>query len=104
MKIDLDAMPLKELKVLHADVTRAIAEFDGRKKRDAIVQLEAKARELGFGLNELLGTSVKKSRALAKTKYAHPENPDMTWSGRGRKPRWFADAVANGLSPDDLAV
>lgn len=104
MKIDLNALSLKELKLLQADITKAIADFDGRKKREAISQLEAKARELGFGLNELFGMSVKKTRAPAATKYAHPENPDLTWSGRGRKPQWFAAAIASGKTPEELSV
>lgn len=105
MNIDLTTLSLKELKSLQADVAKAIADFDGRRKRDAMAQLEAKARELGFGLSELLGgVPTKKIRAPATAKYAHPENRDLTWSGRGRKPQWFADALAAGKSPEDLAT
>ena len=33
-----------------------------------------------------------------------PENPALTWSGRGRKPRWFVDALAAGKTEDDLTI
>lgn len=105
-KFDLDAMSLEELKALQKQVNKAVEGFEERKKREAMAELEAKARDLGFSLDQLLGVSVKgkKVRAKAGPKYAHPENPDLTWSGRGRKPAWFADALNAGKSPEDLLV
>ncbi|MBO9468145.1 H-NS histone family protein [Tropicibacter sp. R15_0] len=37
-------------------------------------------------------------------KYRHPENPALTWSGRGRKPKWFVEALEQGKTPEDLAI
>jgi DNA-binding protein H-NS len=37
-------------------------------------------------------------------KYCHPEDPRLTWSGRGRKPHWFTEAIAAGHDPDDLLI
>lgn len=105
-KFDLDAMSLDELKSLHKQVTKAIDGFEDRKKREAMAELEAKARDLGFSLDQLLGMSTKgkKARAKAGPKYAHPDNPELTWSGRGRKPSWFSEALAAGKQPEDMAV
>jgi DNA-binding protein H-NS len=47
---------------------------------------------------------VKPTRAPAAAKYRHPENPSLTWSGRGRKPLWFVAALEAGKSADDLAI
>lgn len=105
-KVDLDAMSLDELKALHKQVTKAIESYEDRKKREAMAELEAKARDLGFSLDQLLGISAKgnKARAKAAPKYAHPENPDMTWSGRGRKPSWVVEALASGKTYEDLTI
>jgi DNA-binding protein H-NS len=97
-------MSLKELKDLQGQVTRAIASFEDRKKKEALAELEEKAREMGFSLAELTGTSVPRKRAPATAKYANPANKADTWSGRGRKPRWFADALKAGKKPEDMAV
>ncbi len=43
-----------------------------------------------------------KRRAAAKVKFR--DSDGNTWSGRGRKPRWFEDALARGLSTEDLRV
>ena len=61
---------------------------------------------MGFTIAELTGFAGKKSRSVKPVapKYAHPENPSITWSGRGRKPKWFEEALADGKSEDDLKI
>lgn len=104
MDIDLDSLGLKELKTLQTQVAKAISTYEDRKKRDAIVELEERARELGFSLSELTGTVATRKRAAAAPKYANPANPEDTWSGRGRKPRWFEAAIKAGQSAESLAI
>lgn len=104
MDINLNTMSLKELKDLHGQVARAISSFEDRKRKEALAELEDKAREMGFSLAELTGTQILRKRAPAGAKYANPANRAETWSGRGRKPRWFAEAIAQGKSPDELSV
>jgi DNA-binding protein H-NS len=104
LDIDLNKLSLKELRELQSQVTKAISTFEGRKKKEAIAGLEEKAREFGFSLSELTGTSAVRKRAPAAAKYANPANLSETWSGRGRKPRWFAAALAAGKSPETLAI
>lgn len=40
----------------------------------------------------------------AVTIYRHPENVDVTWNGKGRKPMWVEAWESLGKSIDDLAV
>lgn len=103
--MNLDTMSLKELKELQSQVTKAIASFEDRKKKAALVELEGKARELGFSsLAELTGVSSRRGRAPSAPKYANPSNSADTWTGRGRKPRWFTEGLAGGKSPEDMAI
>jgi DNA-binding protein H-NS len=106
LNINLDELSLKELKKLERDVSAAIASYETRVKAQALAELDAKARELGFSLAELTGAAVtvKGKRAPATAKYANPANPAETWSGRGRKPAWFAVALAAGTDLADLSV
>jgi len=101
---DLEALPLSELKKLQKDVARAISTSEGRQKAEARAKVEALARELGYSLAELVGADEKTARASAPAKYRHPENPALTWSGRGRKPKWLVDALAAGQTAADLAI
>jgi DNA-binding protein H-NS len=102
--INLNAMSLKELKDLQTQIGRAIASFEDRRKRAALAELEEKAREMGFSLAELSGLSTTKTRSVSAAKYANPANAADTWTGRGRKPRWFAEALAAGKKPEDMAI
>lgn len=103
--MDLNNLSLKELKNLQGDVEKAIASYENRMKKEALSEIEAKAKAMGFTLAELLGTTSKKrSSGSVAPKYAHPENPSMTWTGRGRKPKWIEEALASGKSLADLAI
>lgn len=42
----------------------------------------------------------KSSRLVPK--YTHPENPEMTWSGTGKKPRWVIACQEAGMSMQEL--
>lgn len=102
--IDLNKLDLKELRSLKVEVDRALANFEERKRREALLALQEQARSFGFSLEELTGGKVQRTRKSAEAKFAHPENKDITWSGRGRKPAWFAEAIAAGKKPEDLAI
>lgn len=103
--IDLDKLSLSELKSLQKDVARAIADFGNRKKMEALSALEEHAKALGFSLAELTGVKTRKARAgSGAAKYRHPENPEVTWSGLGRKPGWFTAAIEAGKAPESMAI
>ena len=104
MAMDLNDLSLKELKDLQSQVAKAISSFEDRRKKQALAELEEKARTMGFSLAELTGSAPVRKRTPAVAKYANPADKSDTWSGRGRKPRWFAAALAAGKKPDDLTV
>ncbi len=101
---NINTLSLKELKELQLQVVKAIATFEDRKKKIALVELQEMARAKGFTLEELTGVSVVRRRSPAVAKYANPADATDTWSGRGRKPRWFLQALASGHTPEDLSL
>jgi DNA-binding protein H-NS len=105
MRMNLDDMSLDELKKLHRDVEKAIASFEARRIAEARKAMEKVAREMGVTLDEIVGpAAAKKTKSTAPAKYRHPENAELTWTGRGRRPDWFTAALAAGKSPDDLLI
>ena len=107
MDTNLETLSLRELKDLQAKVARAIATYEDRKKKEALAELEEKAREMGFTLAELMAIQAAKAprkRTPTVAKYANPADPSDTWSGRGRKPNWFIHALAAGRTPEEMAV
>ena len=104
-KINLDDLSLEELKSLQNDVALALYNFEKRKKAEALAEIKSLAHAKGFSLDELLGgEAAKGKRAPAVAKYADPANPDNTWSGRGRKPKWLVAQIENGKTVEDFAI
>ncbi|MGO4916930.1 H-NS histone family protein [Pseudogemmobacter sp. W21_MBD1_M6] len=102
MNINIKDLSLKELKQLRKDVETAIENFDANLRAEALVELEAKAKAMGFTLAELTGGKPRRTKVAPK--YRNPQNPDETWTGRGRRPKWFEAALANGANIDDFLI
>jgi len=115
MAFNLKAMTAKELIKLKKDVEKALKFAEERARRDALKAVEKAAAEFGFSFGELSGkgkpkaapkATKKKSKAKAKAapKYRNPADPEQTWSGRGRQPFWFKEAVTGGTDPSSLEI
>ena len=102
MSLDLNAMSKDELVALRTEVDKALKSIDSRRKAEALKAAQEAAREHGFTLAELTD-GAKPARKVA-AKFANPADASQTWSGRGRQPIWFRDALASGASEDDLAI
>ena len=52
------------------------------------------------------GRPSRKGKKLGKVKpkYRNPSDPGQTWTGRGKRPRWFAAALAGGKKEKDLLI
>ena len=79
-------MSLTDLRDLQKTIAKAISTFEARQKAEAREKVDMLAKELGFTLAEpaKLGES-KRTRAPSTKIYRHPEDPTLTWYGRGRK-------------------
>lgn len=100
----LEEMSLDELKKLRKEIDKAIAGYETRKRREALAAAEAAAREAGFSLSELTDGIKPSRKSSAPAKYRHPENPELTWSGRGRQPTWFRELVEGGTAREELEI
>ena len=105
MTIELETMTKADLEKLRADVDRALATLESRRKVEARKAAEQVAQEFGFALDELLG----KEKPAAKggkgdVKYRNPADPRQTWTGRGRQPGWIKAGIAEGRPMSDFAA
>ena len=102
MAIKLDKMSREELEALSADVSKALASLETRRKAEARAAAEKAARDHGFSLDDIVGTDKKSKKNPAK--YRNTDDPRQTWTGRGRQPGWIKDALASGKSLDEFAI
>lgn len=97
-----------DLLTLQRDVERALKETESKNRKAAIEALEAQARELGFSAADLFGgkaaSTGKASKGESVARFANPNNPSETWSGRGRSPSWVKAHLDAGGSKEDLAI
>lgn len=104
--IDLSQYSLPQLQTLRSEIDRAIEQRRKTDKLNALEKVKAVARETGFDLAELLGG--KRPRANAgvpvPVKYRSKTDPSLTWTGRGRAPRWVQEFLNAGGNIRDLQV
>ena len=104
-QINLSKLSEKELDQLRKDVDKAISALATQKKQDALKAARAEANKRGFSLEDLIDAKkARRPKTPAVPKYKHPENPEVTWSGRGRQPGWIKDALARGQSLDAFQI
>lgn len=107
MAIDLKKLNPSQLEDLIQRAARRkeeIASEGVQKLRDRILKLIS---DEGLTFEQVFGG--KRSRGKAKIgkvkpKYRNPADPSQTWAGRGKRPRWFADALAAGKKEKDLLI
>ena len=100
--IDLHQLDREALVRLRKDVDRALQSYDRRKREDALREMEAVAQKHGLSLKELV--QARGTRSVQPPKFRHPKNPALTWTGRGRQPGWYKEAIDAGASLEDLKI
>jgi len=97
--LDLKTMSGDQLWELHE---KLLVEL-GRKMRDEKFRLEERLRRLN---SSQVDRRNRQRRPYPKVhpKYRNPKNPDETWAGRGKQPRWLAAHLRAGKKLDDFLI
>lgn len=109
MSMNLKGMSRKELTKLRDKIDGAL---EGLKKKEIKTAREAAAKAAaahGFSLAELAGEPARKKKksgpkTKAPAKYKNPADESQTWTGKGRQPQWFKDAMSAGKAPETLEI
>lgn len=100
-EVNLEEMSAEELR---AHIAKAQSLLDGKiqdERNKVIRNAEAELAKLGLTLADAIRRPQGKApqgrgKRQLKPKFRHPENPDITWSGVGRRPKWIIEADENG--------
>ena len=120
--MDLSTYTLPELRKLQAKIEAEIRRRSDTTRRTLLKRMQKMAADEGLTLDDLLeaapapaaetkpaakraarGTA-KKAKPAPVVKYRNPANPEQGWSGRGRKPQWALDWIAQGKPLEELAA
>ena len=103
--MDISKLSEKELIKLRGEIDKAISGLAKKKLDSARKAAEAAAKKHGYSLKDLVGgTKPVRKKAVTAPRYRNPANEAETWSGRGRQPGWFKEAVAAGADPSSMEI
>jgi DNA-binding protein H-NS len=91
-KNSLDKMSYSELATLLTEIDRAMVEKQAAERIALRQKLSDMAKDAGLTLDEVFGKG-RKGKGSVAPKYRDPKNPENTWTGRGRMPRWMVAAT-----------
>lgn len=109
MAINLDALSPAELQAL---IDSAEAQMSSARKnhvQEVRAKMNALLKNAGLTLDEVYprrgGKGSTGTKSVVAPKYRNPENAAQTWSGRGKRPLWFVDALKKrGVTAESLLI
>jgi DNA-binding protein H-NS len=105
--MDLSTLSVAQLRDLQQQIPAEIKRREAQEKVNILNEVRAFAKARGYAIEDLLGKEAKVKAASGnkvKVKYRHPQNPELEWTGRGRKPKWVEAWVVGGSTLDALLV
>ena len=88
---DFHDLEYEELKQMHRDIGQLLHD----KKEEALEKIRGTMENLGFTIADLAVKKTNGKKEPAQVKYKNEETGE-TWSGRGQRPKWIQDMIAEG--------
>jgi DNA-binding protein H-NS len=109
MAIDINSLSPAELQALIKSAEAQMGEARKNHIHEVRAKMDALLANSGLTLDEVYpkrgGKSAKGPKAAVAPKYRNPDNASQTWSGRGKRPLWFVDALKKkGVTEESLLI
>lgn len=100
--IDLSNLPTPELNKLAKNIDEELKQREIEERKDAKARIRELAASIGMTPEEVLGIESAKRTTAGEPKFRNPDNPDQTWTGKGKRPNWLNEALAQGRPLEEL--
>jgi len=106
MAVDIKGLSRAQLDELTKRIEARKSELGHERISKAKEKILAILKAEKLTIAEIFGTKAtgKVKRASPRPKYRNPADHSQTWSGRGKRPRWFNAALSAGKKEKDLLV
>jgi DNA-binding protein H-NS len=107
MAVDIKNLNHSQLKDLISKAQLRQTELSKEKVVKLRDKVHAMLKAEGYTFEEIFGQGrgkAKRTGTPVAPKYRNPTNAAQTWSGRGKRPHWFHDALKAGKKEKDLAI
>lgn len=105
---DISNLSVEELKKLQVEAEALIASKKDQAIEDAYNQIAAIAENVGLSIEQILefgATKRKKTtRKSVEPRYRSKANPNDTWTGRGKQPRWLVAELEKGAKLESFLI
>ena len=105
---DISNLSVEELKKLQVEAEVLIASKKDQAVEDAYNQILAIAENVGLSIDQILelgATKRKKTtRKSVEPRYRSKANPNDTWTGRGKQPRWLVAELEKGAKLESFLI
>src|SRR5262245_44099855 len=97
---NLENMSYADLVRMQTRIERLKTEKQNAERDELRQQILAMVKAEGFEISDLFGRG-RKGKGTVAAKYRDPQNPENTWTGRGRMPTWMVAATKSGKAKKD---
>lgn len=103
MAIDVNTLSEKQLKDLIRKARGRMKNIDKEKISKVKAKVNAVLKAEGVTFAQVYGRKRGGKTGKVAPKYRNPKGSE-TWSGRGKRPRWFVAALKSGKKEKDLLI
>ncbi len=108
VQIDLSGYTPEDLEVLASKIKEVKKEVKVSSKQryqsalaELVTSIQTEAAEMNVAMNDVY--KAVKAVVMPSNQYKHPTEA-KTWTGRGKKPAWIQELLANGTELESLKV
>ncbi|MBU3693821.1 MAG: H-NS histone family protein [Rhodocyclaceae bacterium] len=102
--MDLSRLSVAELNEMQAEIAREITRRRKSEADSLVSEFRKRAAEIGLSVEDLVTGKTSQKRGKVAIKYRHPQDANLTWTGRGKRPRWVEAWIGGGGSLEQITI
>ena len=87
------------------EAQKALQEKLQAEKHNAIAEIAERMKLMNISIADIQGFfNHSKPVSTSKPKYRNLDNPSETWTGKGKPPNWYKEAIEKGIDKEKMLI